>query len=1067
MPIPIPQASFVGGELAPSLRGRTDIDRYHQALSRCENFIVEPHGGVANRPGSEYVAKTKLQDGSTVRLITFAPSADESYVLEFGHEYLRIHSKDGPVMTEGNLTLQANEKIPFDSYHPNISLTYDAFWAQSFIGDAVNPFDIGKIGFKLMKSFGTEFFDAQVAIYDDSAGLPGAPVAGLNFQDFQSLADIGILDIPGVGSGSAGAWKYFRLKDPTAGGPIFPAGTVLHAVIKLGKRDNDNQVYYYVTLSQVIDNFPGGRNSLLPPEAGAVWALRPAVDDLIFAVFNNDPETIVELSTPYTAITQDDRGSESQISRLVFTQSVDVMTITDGLKISPAQELKRFSGYWSLSPIQKFVSSGEPLSVVPSAGGGDAPFRSWEYAVSGVDVDGFEGLPTISFPFNVGASVSAIRPVVVSIRVGAKLVDHYSVYKGIDGTYGFIGTAKTPRTVTESATSEYWRVYWDYVAALTDTFGGTLSLVQSIAVQTGAEVAAQAAHDAAATAGGVTPGVKVVVFEDENFAPDYTDQPRNGANQFTPEGGLIPGCVTYFQQRLVFANIVGGAGTSSTRSNPDTIYMSEVSAFNSFQRSIPTVDDDAIEATLAQGKLNEIRFMVPLRDLLVLTTGAEHVLSGGGKPVTPSNLDASPVSHRGCGTLQPLVVGNVVLFKDIGGHIREWLYEQSSNDYPGTDVGLLSNHLFKGYKITEWAYVSSPSSVIHCVRSDGSMLTFTYVREQSIAGWARHSTAGKYRSVTSTRNLESEGEILYQVVQRNFANADIWFIEKVSPRSAATSPFSDCSKTVTLDSFATKGPAVGFADWTFKFGTPTWSIDTPSQLLKGAVVEIEIPQMKFPGWDAVVPVLPVFTGADSRWFVLYDNAGNRYPMRILKVWDVNQPSVFQVELEADVLLHDAYLAVQPASWELAAKTFSGFDHLAGQTVAIRADNGSHSPVVVSAGGVITLLHVANRVSAGLPFESTIQTLSVASSRSDIKGKRKIISSVNVEVQETQGLWQGETEAEMTQVKPDFSDPTTPETGYLEVRAANRWGRSGSVFLKQKDPLPCTILAVSPEVTLGG
>jgi len=478
------------------------------------------------------------------------------------------------------------------------------------------------------------------------------------------------------------------------------------------------------------------------------------------------------------------------------------------------------------------------------------------------------------------------------------------------------------------------------------------------------------------------------------------------------------------------------------------------------------VDDDAIEATLAQGQLNEIRFMVPMRDLLVLTTGAEHIVTGGGKPVTPSNLDAPAVSHRGSGTLHPLVIGNIILFKDRGGHIREWLYEQNSNDYPATDVGMLALHMFQGYRITSWAYVSSPTSVVHAVRSDGTLLTFTYVREQSVAAWARQVTAGKYRSVTAAIDLQSDGETLYHVVQRTLNGVDTLLIEKTLPRDQITSPFSDCAVVTVLESQANLGEAVGEPNWAFQYGAVDgWSIESAAELVLGATVEIKVPKLIFEGAYHVPPDLPDFQGDEKRWIVLFDEDGNRYTMRILSMFGVGFESTYQVMLDSDVP-EAISLAPDGSRWELGAKRWVGLDHLVGETVAIRADAGVCPPLEVEADGSITVDVIANQCAAGLPFQSTIRTLPLAISQSDVKSKQKLVSRVGVDIVDSKGVWAGERLDDLMLKKPRIEDPTTSETGRIDIVASDRWNKGGQVYVQQRDPVPCMISGVSPEVTVG-
>lgn len=87
------QRSFAGGEISPSLYARVDFNRYQISLRTCRNFIVQKHGGVANRPGTKFIDEVK-DSTKRVRLIPFIFNRDQTYVLEFGNLYIRF-IKDG------------------------------------------------------------------------------------------------------------------------------------------------------------------------------------------------------------------------------------------------------------------------------------------------------------------------------------------------------------------------------------------------------------------------------------------------------------------------------------------------------------------------------------------------------------------------------------------------------------------------------------------------------------------------------------------------------------------------------------------------------------------------------------------------------------------------------------------------------------------------------------------------------------------------------------------------------------------------------------------------------------
>lgn len=93
----IVQPSFASGELTPSLHSRVDLARYYTSLRTCRNWIVRPTGGVVNRAGSVYVASAKYP-ARICRLIEFKFNKTQTYVLEFGHLYLRIFYRGAPVL---------------------------------------------------------------------------------------------------------------------------------------------------------------------------------------------------------------------------------------------------------------------------------------------------------------------------------------------------------------------------------------------------------------------------------------------------------------------------------------------------------------------------------------------------------------------------------------------------------------------------------------------------------------------------------------------------------------------------------------------------------------------------------------------------------------------------------------------------------------------------------------------------------------------------------------------------------------------------------------------------------
>ena len=93
--------SFTAGEMSSSMQGRTDFQKYFNAATRIENFVVLPHGPVARRPGTYFAAEVKTSTQKT-RLIPFTFSTTQTYILEFGNGYIRFYKDDGQIQSGGS-----------------------------------------------------------------------------------------------------------------------------------------------------------------------------------------------------------------------------------------------------------------------------------------------------------------------------------------------------------------------------------------------------------------------------------------------------------------------------------------------------------------------------------------------------------------------------------------------------------------------------------------------------------------------------------------------------------------------------------------------------------------------------------------------------------------------------------------------------------------------------------------------------------------------------------------------------------------------------------------------------
>lgn len=99
------QLSFAGGELAPSLYGRVDQAKYRTGLRTLRNMFTMRHGGITNRPGTQFIAEVS-DSSKVVRLVPFVFNASQTYVLEFGENYMRVF-RDGVQQVEASKAISA------------------------------------------------------------------------------------------------------------------------------------------------------------------------------------------------------------------------------------------------------------------------------------------------------------------------------------------------------------------------------------------------------------------------------------------------------------------------------------------------------------------------------------------------------------------------------------------------------------------------------------------------------------------------------------------------------------------------------------------------------------------------------------------------------------------------------------------------------------------------------------------------------------------------------------------------------------------------------------------------
>lgn len=171
--------------------------------------------------------------------------------------------------------------------------------------------------------------------------------------------------------------------------------------------------------------------------------------------------------------------------------------------------------------------------------------------------------------------------------------------------------------------------------------------------------------------------------------------------------------------------------------------------------------------------------------------------------------------------------------------------------------------------------------------------------------------------------------------------------------------------------------------------------------------------------------------------------------------------------QAGAAFVDAHLTYDgPPVEELA-----GLDHLEGETVQVLADGALHPPRLVQ-GGAIALQGAASRVVAGLacPFRFLGLDLQLTLADGSTLGRPRRIDQVTIHRLDSLGGRVGIDGAplETLPIRQD-SDPIGEaprwQSGTSAVRVGAGWARAVAVVVENADPLPMTITAIVPRLSV--
>ena len=496
-----------------------------------------------------------------------------------------------------------------------------------------------------------------------------------------------------------------------------------------------------------------------------------------------------------------------------------------------------------------------------------------------------------------------------------------------------------------------------------------------------------------------------------------------------------PGAVTIHQQRITWAK---------SPSFPERMWLSESGKYRDHAVSKPVVDSDALDLTLGTKKVNAIQWIESVGGLVVGTSEAEWRVSGSdGGALTANSKDTIPGSFSGSASIQPVGIGNTLLFVQRHGKIvRELIYAWESQSFSGEELTILAEHLTRDYGIVRMAFQRQPYKVLWCVREDGILLGLTYHKEHDVWGWHRHDTAGLVEDVSVINGI-GQDEVWF-INQRNINGADVRYMEVMADFFKA----DDTTDATFLDACKTHDGRYNSSD----------EIITISGITKAnpAVVTTGVNHDLLDGDSIRIRYVEGMEDSNG------DSLVNEFDFVVAN----KTPTTFEL---TGLDTSGATVYVKAGTVGKNDTVISGLDHLENEEVDILSDGAPVASQIV-AGGSITLAKAASVVCVGLGYVSDLATLPVVRVGRDgrvLSGLLYRITNVILQLYKSLGVQVGSDEDSLSHIP--FTDSSVPEgrpaplfSGFSRDKGLknNTFGREASILIRQDQPLPLTISSIS-------
>lgn len=762
------KSSFAGGELSPSMYGRTDIAKYDSGAAVLRNFFVLRYGGAANRPGFKFIAQT--YNNKKAVLIPFMYSTDQNYIVEITAGRCQFYTDGGIVVKEDGTPYSIENFFTDKDLEDAAKIKYTQSADVLFIVHPAHaPMTLTRYGgldwrFEAMDITGgpfdaSNFNSAYIVTKTQQWTTPGTYTvhipAGIDSIEYT---------IAGAGGGGGGG-------NHMSHGPYLYGGNGGSGELLTGKMTVTSNSDYQVIVGaggaggvgvkysdSQTSGKSGGNSSFGNISArgggGGYRATTPSYSGEEGWSDGSDGAN----GTSYGAGGAGGNGTNwgggtagsggNGWVEILYSASIGDDTtvkasdVYGDITLTASDDIFAKSDEGSLFSLTHFLETDYKKGIPSSTGGN---LQVSVLPKSNVYVESF-GFWDGNFSLEKYDPVS-LQWVNVRTQSGNRSQNYSLTEENTSESIASYRVTSTEfNTGVWSGENEKQRGYIT-IQSIGGDYTGHVLITEYVSPT-------------------VVKGTVKKQLASTDETRDFAFAAWNGEKGY-------PSATGFYEDRLVFAGSKGF---------PQTFWTSKTGDYYNFGTSIPSADDDGITATLNGGQMNGIKAIIAFGEMLLLTAGGEFKVSGGGKAITGSNVLSQPQEYRGVSDVNPVTIGSRIIYVQHQGNIiRDLAYSYDVDKYTGDDLNLLASHLFEGHKIISMTYQQIPNSIVWCVRDDGLLLGLTYIKEQDIYAWHQHTTAGgKFVSVCNIGGATEDK--LYAVIERGGQ----YYVEIMESRDKST-----------------------------------------------------------------------------------------------------------------------------------------------------------------------------------------------------------------------------------------------------------------------------------------